>query len=264
MAAPGQFVWFEVMTRKLDQAKTFYGAVAGWHFHDWEVSNGAPYVMCSPTSDPKGSVGGMMEMQEPEFPAQIPSHIMGYISVDNADDIVQQAVDLGAQVVHGPADIPKVGRFAILSDPQGGMFSILESLNNTWEKERPTPGHVSWCELLTTDIDAAYAFYAALFGWTIKSDMDMGGGEVYRMVSCPNSPSESDYGFGGIFKMPSQGSHAAWNFYVAVADLDASLAAVAANGGKILNGPMDVPGGDRVAQCVDAEGTHFALTTIQG
>lgn len=262
MAAPGQFVWFELMTRDIDRAKTFFGSVAGWHYHNWEVSNGAPYVMLSPTADPKASVGGMMEMREPEFPAQIPSHFMGYVSVDSADATVAHAVSLGASVIHGPEDIPKVGRFAIISDPQGAIFSVLESLNNEWEKERPAPGHVCWCELLTNDINAAFDFYNQLFGWTIKTDMDMGGGEIYRLVSCPNSPSESDYGFGGMFKMPSQGMHPAWSYYIAVADLDASLAAVVANGGKVLNGPMDVPGDDRVAQCVDAEGTHFGLSSI--
>lgn len=261
MAAPGQFVWFELMTRNMDRAKEFYGAVCGWQFHQWDVSNQMPYVMFSPGPDVKGSVGGIMEMREPQFPPQIPSHFMGYVSVDNADDTTNAAVALGATVIHGPEDIPKVGRFSILQDPQGAVFSVLQSLNNEWEKEAPSPGHIGWCELLTTNIDDAFSFYAKLFGWTIKSELDMGGGEMYRLVSCPDSPSEGQYGFGGMFKMPSGLPTGAWQYYIVVADLDAALEAVVANGGQVLNGPMDVPGGDRVAQCVDAEGTHFGLST---
>ena len=127
MPQPGQFVWYELMTRDLSTARDFYGAVVGWHFAPWDGGDGVPYIMMSRTNDPKDSLGGLMEMREPEFPAELPPHFMGYISVDNADATADRAKELGGSVIHGPEDIPKVGRFAILADPQGGAFAILQS-----------------------------------------------------------------------------------------------------------------------------------------
>ncbi len=261
MPHPGQFVWYELMTRNLTAAQEFYGAVVGWHFTPWEGGDGVPYLMMSRTSDPKDSLGGLMEMREPEFPKELPTHFMGYISVDSADDTAAQVRELGGTVIHGPEDIPKVGRFAILADPQGAAFAVLQSLNNEWEKEPATIGDVSWVELSTTDHEAAFGFYQALFGWEVKVDMDMGGGNIYRLVSCPGSPAEeASYGFGGMFtRTADMPGPTAWTYFFWVADLNASLQTATALGGTILIGPMDVPGGSRVAYLTDPEGTVFAL-----
>ena len=91
--------------------------------------------------------------------------------------------------------------------------------------------------------------------------MDMGGGNMYRLVSCPGSPAEGEsYGFGGMFtRTPDMPGPTAWTYFFWVADLDAALQTATNMGGTILIGPMEVPGGSRVAYVSDYEGAVFAL-----
>ena len=116
-----------------------------------------------------------------------------------------------------------------------------------------TPGHFSWHELMTTDHEAAWKFYEAVFGWQITGDMDMGPETgVYRMYG--NDPEET---LGGMMSWTE--SPPAWLYYIRVDDLDVALATVKRLGGTVVNGPMEVPGGDHVAQCQDPQGGFFAL-----
>ena len=265
MATPGQFVWHELMTRNVEAAMKFYEAVVGWKYTDWEGDTDTPYVMMSRNGDPKSSLGGIMLMQEPEFPDKLPSHFMGYVSVDNADVTVERVKELGGSVVHGPADIPKVGRFAILEDPLGLVFAVLQSLNNEWEQKPAHIGEVAWCENASTDHLKAYDFYSKLFGWQIEREMDASKGLAYIVLTSPGSPSEGPSGFGGLYTAPEQmPGPKGWWYFFAVKDINAALQAVKDNGGTVFMGPMDVHTGERVAWAADAEGTAFGLTTMTG
>ena len=64
---------------------------------------------------------------------------------------------------------------------------------------------------------------------------------------------------GGMMKKPPHIKVATWGYYFNVAALDAALGRVTKGKGKVLNGPMQVPGGSWIAQCVDPQGAHFAL-----
>lgn len=256
MTEKGHFVWFELMTRNPDGALDFYGKVAGWGSTPWN-SGSTPYTILTRTAEDNTGVGGMMKMEEPDFPPELPSHFMGYISTDDADGTAERIKELGGKIHHGPADIPEVGRFAVAEDPQGAFFSILQ-MAQSGEENTPQPGDFSWCELMAADYATAYDFYNTLFGWQTDTDMDMGGGMIYRIFR----PSDGTRSVGGIFTKPDDvPSPPMWIYYIHVADLDASLAAVRENGGQVVYGPQEVPGGDRIAQCIDPEGTFFALHT---
>jgi hypothetical protein len=75
---------------------------------------------------------------------------------------------------------------------------------------------------------------------------------------------QGDVPYGGMFKRPPEMPVTTWIYYVRVEDVDATAEAVKAAGGQLINGPMDVPGGDRVAQCVDPQGAMFALHQHNG
>ena len=268
MATPGQFVWHELMSRDMNGAIAFYEAVVGWKALPWDQSSEAePYTLFSRSGDPKETVGGVMEMREPQFPAALPTHFMRYITVQDADATAALIVEHGGSIVHGPADIPNVGRFAIFDDPQGATVAVLQSLRDDWEQEPPKIGDVAWCDLGTTDLDAAFQFYHDVFGWEIRQDMDMGEDGIYRLVTVPDAPALKDRSFGGIYKksdkMPGP-KDPQWLYYFGVKDINAAVEAVKANGGQVIGGPMDVPGGDKIAVCLDPEKTVFALTTING
>ena len=247
----GRFVWYELMTTDPDAATRFYADVAEWQSEPWPDSP-EPYTILLNGQRP---LGGVMALPEPARAAGAPPAWIAYVSTPNTDETVEDARARGAQLVHGPMDVPTVGRMAILSDPQGAALAV-------YTPEGDTPGHggppvygdFSWHELATTDPDAAWGFYTELFDWTSTGDFDMGEMGLYRMFG------QNDMPYGGIYIKPADmpaPSH--WLLYIKVSDLDAALDRVRAGGGQVINGPMEVPGGDHVAQCMDPQGAMFAL-----
>jgi hypothetical protein len=153
--------------------------------------------------------------------------------------------------------IPEVGRMAVLADPQGAVFALYTPKNVADYAGPPTPaqpGNVSWHELMTTDWANAFEFYAALFGWTRDTAYDMGPAGTYQLYR-----GDAPWPLGGMFNKPFEVPVPAWMLYVRVDDLEGTVKKVRSNGGQVINGPMDVPGGDRIAQCLDPEGAAFAL-----
>ncbi|TIX38240.1 MAG: VOC family protein, partial [Mesorhizobium sp.] len=117
-----------------------------------------------------------------------------------------------------------------------------------------TPGHIGWHELYTTDWTAAFDFYAEQFGWTKAGDFDMGPAMgTYQVFAFGGEP------VGGMMNKPEQIPVPVWQFYFNVAAIDAAAKRVTDNGGKVIMGPMEVPGGDWIVQCTDPQGAHFAL-----
>ncbi len=120
-----------------------------------------------------------------------------------------------------------------------------------------TPGFVGWRELITSDAAAAFDFYAQQFGWSKLDGFDMGPMGVYQTFG------HEDLAIGGMMNRPPQAPVSVWRFYFTVQDIDAALEQVKAHGGQVLNGPMPVPGGDRVAQCLDPQGAFFSIVCPQ-
>lgn len=243
----GRFVWYDLMTNDPKAAERFYVQVAGWGTQVWDGP--LPYTMWTANGAP---LGGVMQMPPG---ADIPPHWLAYVSTPDIDATVAQARTLGATVHVAPQDIPDVGRFAVLLDPQGAAFALYTPTRNELGHDGGArPGEFSWHELATTDSAAAIDFYTALFGWEKRGSFDMGGGWMYQMFG------RGGIELGAMFnKTPEMPGPSAWLHYVMVDDVDDAADRVTAAGGKVINGPMDVPGGDRIAQCVDPQGAMFAL-----
>jgi predicted enzyme related to lactoylglutathione lyase len=167
-----------------------------------------------------------------------------------------RAAGLGATVLHPATDIEGAGCFAVLQDPQGAPFAIYTSESLSSDPPEPAGvGEFSWHELATSDYQAGYDFYAALFDWETKEDMDMGEGWMYRIYG-----EKESFPLGGMFTKPEEmPGPPMWLYYISVPSVDDAAEKVKALGGKVLNGPMDVPGGDKIAQCMDPQGAAFAL-----
>lgn len=240
----GKFVWFDLMTRDPQQVHPFYTAVAGWDTTAWDGP--LPYTMWTVDNAP---IGGVMPLP-PGVSA--PPHWMGYVAVGCVDTTVAQARALGANTLMAPTDIPTVGRFAVLADPQGAMIAVFATENQMPGHDgAPRIGEVSWHELITTDYAAAFKFYESLFGWQQLAEHDMGPMGVYLIFG------RGGVQMGGMFNKPAATPN--WLQYIRVDDVDRVAAVVTANGGTVINGPMEVPGGDRVAQCLDPQGAAFAV-----
>ena len=119
---PGALTWNELNTRDLDGSMAFYGAVFGWGFRN-SAMDGLPYIVAKVSETP---VCGMQPMVGDEWPDDMSPHWMVYFAVHDCDISAQHTVALGGEVLQPPTSVP-IGRYAVLADPQGGLFSILAS-----------------------------------------------------------------------------------------------------------------------------------------
>lgn len=115
------------------------------------------------------------------------------------------------------------------------------------------PGVPCWIDLMQPDPEATMAFYSGLFGWT------------YEIRTPPEAPSQYAYALldggivGAVGGPPGPEDPPGWTSYIRVDSADETVAAVDANGGKVLAPPVDIPRAGRVAQCADPEGAQFGL-----
>ncbi len=251
----GSFVWFDLMTKDPAGAKTFYSELLGWTTQAWESDQGEYTIW---NNDGAG-LGGVMQLPAEAAEAGTPSHWLGYIATPDTDASVARALELGAAVAVPAQDIPNIGRFAILTDPQGAHFALYTHASEAEAPPESTPiGRFSWHELITTDYAAACDFYCQLCGWKKGEEMDMGEAGLYQMYGLGGAP------MGGIYNKPAQApGPPSWLYYVRVADVKGAAERVQELGGTILNGPMEVPGGDWIVQCLDPHGAAFAMHQTQ-
>jgi uncharacterized protein len=251
-ANTGRFVWHEHMTKHMTKdakaAIGFYSEVVGWKTQPF--AEGGGYVMWVGS---QGPLGGVMDIPDEAAKMGTPPNWMGNVQVDDVDATAALAKKLGGKVWKEPADIPTVGRFAVIGDPQGAAIAIFKPMRAMVLHDDTKEGEFCWNELMTSDSAAAFTFYSELFGWKVLQDMDMGPMGTYRIYGV------GDKQLGGMMTSP-KGSPMppTWVYYVETNDLEAAVGRATKKGAKVMNGPMDVPGG-RIAQLTDPQGAVFAL-----
>lgn len=245
----GRFVWYDLMTPDQEGAKGFYEKVVGWGTMKWDGP--MPYTMW--THAPEAALGGLMDLPEEAKAAGAPPHWIGYVSTPDCAATAAKAEQLGGKILKEPTEIPETGTFAVLADPQGVVFAVYQSATGMPEDAPAQLKQFSWHELATTDYEAAFDFYAELFEWSKTEDMDMGEGAIYRMYGFGQWP------LGGMYNKPAEMPVSGWVYYVSVPDVNAAAEVVKTEGGQVLLGPMEVPGGDMIAYCVDPQGATFAV-----
>ena len=249
---PGSFIWYELLTSDVQGAAEFYGKVLHWTVRDAGVGGDTPYYLLSANGV---AVGGLMALPAGAAQAGMRPGWLGYIGVDDVDRATAQAQAAGATVHMPPTDIPGVGRFAMLADPQGAPFYIMRGGSEEPSAAyRPdVEGHAMWNELATSDAAAAFAFYAALFGWEKGEAMPMGEAGDYQFLTCDGQT------FGALMNLPPTRSRAGWTYCFRVADIDAARERVGAAGGTPTEEPVEVPGGIWVFEALDPQGARFYL-----
>jgi predicted enzyme related to lactoylglutathione lyase len=248
----GQFVWHELMTTDVKASLAFYGKVVGWTAQAMPMSDGQTYYVLE--AGGRG-MGGMMEISKAQRDAGMRSGWIGYITSPDVDAEVKRVQKAGATVHQPAADIPNVGRFAPVSDPQGAAFILF--------KPNPPPGgappaatgvgSVGWAELHTTDWKAAFAFYSEIFGWQKADAMEMGPLGTYQLFTTGAAP------VGGMMNRADLKLPPHWLYYFTVEGVDAAAKRTKDSRGEVLDGPSEVPGGSWILQCRDPQGAAFAL-----
>lgn len=246
----GDFVWHDLMTTDVAAAANFYSRVIGWSAADSGLP-GRTYMLFSAGPAP---AAGLMPIPDPARAAGAKPKWMGYIGVGDVDSYADKVTAAGGAIHRGPEDIPDIGRFAVAADPHGGCFHLFEGNSTPPEPFAPgTPGTVGWNELHAGDGVSAFEFYASLFGWTKDEAIPMGPMGIYQLFAS-GGPA-----VGAIMtKMPHEPAPS-WLFYFNVEAIDAAAARATEGGGAILHGPVEVPGGQWIVQCVDPQGALFAM-----
>ena len=254
----GDFIWYELSTPDIDAAQAFYAPLLGWSFADSGMENMEYHIF----STPESAVGGMFK---PPADVPMPPAWLGYIGVDDVDKMAESITHGGGTVHMPPTDIPGVGRMAMLADPQGAMFYIMRGLSDeeslSFSYDRPRPGHCAWNELSTSDPADALHFYGQRFGWVKDGDLDMGPLGKYEFLRhAGRGEAGSGAGILGAVmpKMPEM-PVCAWTYYFRVPDIDTAVAHINANSGRILQEPMEIPGGDFSLCALDPHGAAFGL-----
>jgi predicted enzyme related to lactoylglutathione lyase len=247
----GRFVWHELLTTDTRAAAVFFSKIIGWKTQSWGSDQSYTLFVSGDRQ-----IAGLMALPDEARKMGAPPSWLTYIATPDVDATARLASSLGATLLKAPEDIPSTGRYAVLQDPQGATFGIYKSNRPAGADVAPSVGDFSWHELATTDARAAFDFYRRLFGWEETSAMDMGEMGTYQMFG------QTKHGrtLGGLFNKPSQmPGPSVWLAYIKVPDAKKSADAIKKLGAKIINGPMEVPGGDWIAQGMDPLGAMFAV-----
>ncbi|MCC6208370.1 MAG: VOC family protein [Gammaproteobacteria bacterium] len=261
MANPsGSFIWYELMTTDSDAAAAFYGAVVGWTFGEpvsTDQSGPVDYRMIVRSDG--GFAGGVLRLTEEMTAGGARPAWMGYLYSPDVDATVSAIVNEGGRLYMPAFDIT-VGRIAMVADPQGAPIYVMTPVapdsqegmqSDVFDQEKPQ--HVRWNELMSADPEASIAFYKKHFGIDHEGDMDMGEFGKYRFIQHHGVP------IGAIMPLMPKMSMSVWNFYIGVDDIDRASAAVESGSGKIVNGPMEIPGGQFALNGMDPQGAAFGL-----
>ena len=161
-AHPGKVIWNELVTADLTGAKQFYSRVFGWTFNDIRGGD-TDYSVASLNGVPvAGIVRRNMMAGERRQPAWLT-----FISVKDVDAAQRLATQHGGKVLAAARSYAQRGRQAVLSDPQGAVFAVLQSTSGDPKDELADPGEWIWASLLTTDPDKDAGFYQAVFGYEV-------------------------------------------------------------------------------------------------
>jgi predicted enzyme related to lactoylglutathione lyase len=256
-ASHGRFVWYELSTTDPEAAEAYYCAVVGWGAQPVPGPDG-PYTLFTAGETP---VCGLMKLQESDRERGAPPTWLGHVLVDDVDAAAREAERLGATVHQEPRNIPNVCRFSVIADPQMAAIGMM-----AWsqpQKDAPPgvaalPGRVGWHELLTTDWEQGYDFYQSLFGWQKADAIATDEIGTYQVFATGGQP------VGGMFNKPAVIPATLWLYYFNVADFDTAVERITVHGGKIVYGPMEVPGGSWIVHAQDPQGAVFALVGQRG
>jgi predicted enzyme related to lactoylglutathione lyase len=247
----GEFNWVDLSATDVEGQTRFYEGLLGWTHADMPMGPDMTYRMFK-TGD--HDVAGIMALSPEQAKMGAPTAWNTYIHADDIDATVAKAAGLGAQVIMPPMDVPGTGRMAGIQDPTGAYIFFWKPLRADDTMEYGPVGTLGWNELDTRDPQKAIDFYTQLLGWKIESTPSPTF--QYWQVNVDGQ------GEAGIMPMPEMVPPEVpsfWLPYFTVADAKASTAKAAELGGRVVAGPMEVPGMLWFSVLADPQGASFAV-----
>ncbi len=257
----GDFIWYELLTTDADAAGDFYGKVIGWtSVRSEQPGMDYRFFSSGDGSNPKDGVGGYMAITPEMAEGGARPAWVGYIAVDDVDASAASIIAEGGSLLMPAMDLSGVGRMAMAADPQGAPFYIMrgfsDETSHSFAANEPKIGHCAWNELSTTKPGAAKIFYGEQFGWVSGDSMDMGPMGSYDFLKVGD---DRAHNLGAVYTMVPEDPQPHWLFYFRAADIDAAIEAIKSNGGRILQEPVEIPGGGFSLVAYDPQGAAFGL-----
>lgn len=243
---PGTPNWVNISTPDMEATKAFYGGIFGWERTASDPNMGG---YANFTLNGKLVCGATPTMSPDQPPAW-----STYIATDDADATAQAVQANGGQVVFPPMDVEALGRMAVFTDPTGAFFGVWQPGQHKGAQVVNEPGAVGWNQLNTRNMNAAVAFYQAVFGHGTQPD-----GDDNTVLTVDGQQVADVHGVGDAMpaEVPPQ-----WLTFFVVADTDATVAKAQALGGTVAMPAMDSPDG-RTAVLADPHGAVFAIIQMQ-
>lgn len=230
--SPGKFVFHELYTKDPAASKQFYTELFGWTAVDQPVGPDAFYTRFMLGDQ---LVAGMMPIAlipAPDDQKPAP-HWAVYVSVEDVDAATERAVAAGGKLLSGVHEVPGMGRWSVMQDPQGVMFRLFKAAAGDGEDVDVREwGRFCWESLNTSDVPAAIRFYQDVVGWGTEPMGDMplltrkrtGSGETISVASTGQANGTPH-----------------WGTFVSTPDANATLAKAKALGATVLVDRTEIP-----------------------
>ncbi len=249
---PGKFVWADLYTPDTKAAADYYRAVFGWKAEK-SGDGPEPYFILKNEGRPVGGIayrpptGGVQ-------PAGKNGRWLGYVSVNDVINTSQKAEQAGATVKLPPRQVPGLGMKAILQDPSGGAFGLMQLEKADPKDQQPTAGRWAWAQLLTPSPIGSALFYSKIVGYQLTPLTALGHPE--RLFLSMDGVFRA-----GVAPVSEVGeTEAAWLGFVMVKNLDASLKKAQSSGGKIIMTPRPAAAVEAtLAAVIDPSGGIFGM-----
>jgi len=253
--APGEFGWVDLASPDIQASVEFYGRLMGWEHvpapGSAEQTRGYGYF----TYGGKQVAGVGPIMGEGQPPAW-----SSYVYVADVDETAAKVTAAGGAVLMGPFDIPgEAGRMAVCHDPQGAFFSVWQPNRHRGAELVNEVGAWTWNVLITSDLEAAGAFYGDVFGWRLESRPEAPD-NPYKAWHVEGERWPEGLANGAQTGAPGipEGLPPHWQVYLAVQDADRAVQQTRDAGGQVFVEPLKVPVG-RIAVMNDPQGAAFAI-----
>jgi predicted enzyme related to lactoylglutathione lyase len=247
----GDFCWIELATTDQSAAKKFYSELFRWSIGESEM---APDDFYTTFKIDGRAVAAAYTLRSEQRARGVPAHWSLYVAVENTDTTTSRATGLGAKVIAEPLDVYNVGRMAVLQDPTGAVFSVLQAKTHSGFGIRGIPATFCAADLSTPDQTGASRFYEQLFGWRIEKEDETSGHNYYHLFN------HGEF-IGGIlppaFRDPGTPSH--WQVYLAVSDCNEAATRAKNLGARLHMPPMNIEKIGRMAVMTDPQGAAFAI-----
>ncbi len=246
----GRFVWGELLTRDVGAAAEFYGKVFGWTFETYGPSDDRKtYTVVLSGGTP---IGGMVYASPREDKDEHRSaRWVGLISVPDVQAAAQWVEKDGGKVLMAPRQLGARGTAALFTDPEGGLFGVIDSATGDPGDYLTEDNQWLWIELWADDAAKMAAFYKGIGGYEVVDGAAKGESAGFRLKS-------EGYARAGILPKPAKKMPTTWIPYVRVANVDDTVARASAAGARTVMKPAQAHG-TSMAILVDPTGAPFAV-----